>query len=224
MTQIRLNKHLSSILGLSRRQADDLISKNQVTINGQVAVLGQRISSTDQIKIRNKLIKNEFTEQLIALNKPVGVTCSRKSQGGDKTVYDILPKEFNKLKTVGRLDKDSSGLILMSNNGDFIYQMTHPKFKKLKLYKIRLNKTLQPLHHQMINDFGVEIGDGVSKLILEKISDDGKNWQVGMSEGRNRQIRRTFQALGYEVIKLHRIQFGSYQINNLNSGEIKVLK
>ncbi len=223
MEPIRLNKYLSTILGLSRREADNLIANKKVTVNDQLATLSQRINSTDQIKVDNQVVANNFEEQLIAVNKPIGVTCSRRHQKGDKTIYDILPKQFVKLKTVGRLDKNSSGLILLSNNGDFIYRMTHPKFRKIKIYKIRLNKSLEPLHQQMINDFGIELEDGKSQLILEKLDENRADWQVTMHEGRNRQIRRTFRALGYEVIKLHRIQFGDYQIGQLKSGQYQPL-
>ncbi len=222
---MRLNKLLAHNLGLSRRQADDLIATGKIKINDQAAILGQRVNDGDKIEYHNQIIKlDQPKDILIAVNKPLNVTCSRKNQNGDKTIYDILPKEFNQLKTVGRLDKNSTGLILLSNNGDFIFRMTHPKFKKRKVYKIRLDQPLQPLHQQMINDFGVQLEDGVSQLILTKLDDDRKQWQAEMHEGRNRQIRRTFKALGYTVTKLHRIQFGPYQLNQLKPGQYQKLK
>ncbi len=223
MEEVRLNKHLSSVLGLSRRQVDDLIVDQKILVNDKVAVLGQRIKLGDEIIVNGKLVTGNFKHQLIALNKPIGVTCSRRHQKGDKTVYDTLPKRFSKLKTVGRLDKNSSGLLLLSNDGDFIYKMTHPKFKKIKIYKVRLDKPLAPLHQQMISDFGIELDDGKSQLLLERLSDSRIDWQVTMHEGRNRQIRRTFRALGYEVIKLHRIQFGNYKIDGLKSSQFEVI-
>ncbi|MDO4870766.1 MAG: pseudouridine synthase [Candidatus Saccharibacteria bacterium] len=221
----RLNKQLALWQGISRRQADDLIASGQVTVNNQKAVLGQRISETDLVKINNIIVKRTQTYRLIAVNKPTGITCSRSHQGNDKTIYDILPANFKSLKTVGRLDKDSSGLILMSNDGDFIYRMTHPSFHKLKIYKVRLDRDLEPLHQQMINDFGVNLPDGRSQLQLERLSHDNRQeWQITMSEGRNRQIRRTFAALGYEVVKLHRIQFDKYQLTGLKSGDYLEIK
>lgn len=216
----RLNKQLALWQGVSRRQADDLIASGRVTVNDKIAILGQRIASSDVVKIDGHPITQSQVYQLIAINKPIGVTCSRSHQGGDKTIYDILPPRFHNLKTVGRLDKDSSGLILLSNDGDFIYQMTHPSFRKTKVYKVRLDRDLEPLHQQMINDFGINLSDGRSQLQLERLSDtDRRDWQVTISEGRNRQIRRTFAALGYEVVKLHRIQFGQYQLTGLKPGE-----
>ena len=99
--------------------------------------------------------------------------------------------------------------------------MTHPKFAKTKIYEVELNRALEPLHQQEIADFGIEIGDGVSKLGLERLDDSRKNWRVTMSEGRNRQIRRTFAALGYNVEKLHRTDFGPYRLNKLKPGEFQ---
>ena len=135
----------------------------------------------------------------------------------------MLPKEFNELKPVGRLDKDSSGVLLLTNDGDFAFQMTHPKFYKNKEYIVELDIALEPLHQQMIADFGINLEDGKSQLGLIRLDDSRKKWRVIMREGRNRQIRRTFAALGYKVKKLHREIFGSYQLeDDLKKGEYKI--
>ena len=162
----------------------------------------------------------------LILNKPRGYVSSRKRQGDTPTLYELLPEKLRVLKTVGRLDKDSSGLILLTDDGDFAFRMTHPKFFKIKTYKVELNKPLAPIHQQMISDIGITLPDGISKLFITKLADtdgkiSGKRLQVEMSEGRNRQIRRTFAALGYEVVELHRIEFGYYKISNLKPGEYK---
>ena len=113
---------------------------------------------------------------------------------------------------------------MLTNDGDFAYQMTHPKFHKVKVYHIRLEHDLAPLHQQMISDHGVELEDGTSKLSLERLSDTSrKGWQVTMSEGRNRQIRRTFGALGYTVTKLNRVTFGNYSLGDIKPGEYKIV-
>jgi 23S rRNA pseudouridine2605 synthase len=157
------------------------------------------------------------------LNKPVGYVCSRNGQGS-KTVYDLLPPEYQQLKTVGRLDKDSSGLLLLTNDGQLAQELTHPSQQKRKVYEVTLDKPLQPLHRQMISDHGVSLEDGPSKLELERQHDgDDTKWIVTMHEGRNRQIRRTFAALGYEVIQLHRTKFGNYQLGTLQKGKLKAL-
>jgi len=220
---LRLNKHIALQLGISRREADTLIEKGSVSVNNKQATLGARFSEDDIITVNEKVLGAKTTYRYIIFNKPVGYVCSRKSQGDAPTIYTLLPKEFYALKPVGRLDRDSSGLILLTNDGDFAYEMTHPKFKKTKAYKITLDKELEPLHQQMISDFGVQLEDGKSQLTLGRLSDSSrKEWEVTMSEGRNRQIRRTFLALGYTVTKLHRTHFGPYALGNIKRGAYEI--
>lgn len=213
----RLNKFLATNLGFSRREADDLISAGKVTINDKIAIVGDRIEGSETVKVNGKLVQ---VSKLIYLlfNKPAGYVSSRRQQDNAPTLYELLPEEYRKLKTVGRLDKDSSGLLLLTNDGDFAFQMTHPKYAKTKEYEVELDHSLAPLHQQIISDFGVQLSDGISKLGLTKLNDNPKTWQVTMAEGRNRQIRRTFGALGYTVEKLHRKTFGAHKLGNLKPG------
>lgn len=215
----RLNKYLAFQLGVSRREADNSIAAGHVKVNGVVAVLGGRFEETDTITFKGKPLTKRVAYTYVALNKPIGYVSSRKQQGENPTLYSLLPQEFHNLKPVGRLDKDSSGLLLLTDDGDFAYNMTHPKFYKVKTYEVSLDTPLAPLHQQMIGDFGIQLEDGPSKLSLEKRSDDGKDWLVTMHEGRNRQIRRTFSSIGYTVTKLHRISFGTYTLDDLKSGK-----
>ena len=219
----RLNKFLALQLGISRRQADELIEKGRISINGKTAQLGERFKAGDEIKLGEKIIsKTREEKKYVIFNKPRGYVCSRKKQGENETIYAILPKEFSALKPVGRLDKDSSGILILTNDGDFAFQMTHPKFRKVKEYLVSLDEPLQPIHQQMIADFGINLPDGKSQLGLERLDDSRKNWKVIMSEGRNRQIRRTFSAIGYEVKELHRTVFGSYILpKDLNFGDFR---
>ena len=219
----RLNKFLALQLGISRRQADELIEKGRISINGKTAQLGERFKAGDEIKLGEKIIsKTREEKKYVIFNKPRGYVCSRKKQGENETIYAILPKEFSVLKPVGRLDKDSSGILLLTNDGDFAFQMTHPKFRKVKEYLVSLDTPLQPIHQQMIADFGINLPDGKSQLGLERLDDSRKNWKVIMSEGRNRQIRRTFSAIGYEVEELQRTVFGSYILpKDLNFGDFR---
>ena len=222
----RLNKFLALQLGISRRQADELIERGRISINDKTAKLGARFKNNDTIKLGEKIIsKNPEEKVYLLFNKPCGFVCSRKKQGENETIYAILPKEFHALKPVGRLDKDSSGLLLLTNDGDFAFQMTHPKFRKIKEYLVSLDTPLQPIHQQMIADFGINLPDGKSQLGLERLDDSRKKWKVVMSEGRNRQIRRTFSAVGYEVKELHRTIFGSYTLpKDLSFGEFRKIK
>jgi pseudouridine synthase len=222
--QIRLNKFLSTNYGISRREADELISAGKVLINGAKATLGARVAKDDEVLVSGKTIL-ETKLRYFALNKPVGYVCSRKRQGDTPTIYELLPHDLQSLKSVGRLDKDSSGIILLTNDGDFSFKMTHPSFHKIKIYEVEIDRDLAPLHRQMISEFGINLQDGRSKLGLERLTEKSdKKWRVIMSEGRNRQIRRTFEAVGYKVVKLHRTAFGPYSLSGLKPGEYTEFK
>lgn len=216
----RLNKYLAFHLGVSRRQADNLIATKNIAINDTPAVVGARVYSGDKVTINGNPIGTRKTYTYLMLHKPINYVSSRKRQGDTPTIYSLLPGKYHNLKPVGRLDANSSGLLLLTDDGDFAFRMTHPKFQKTKQYTITLNKELQPLHQQMIADFGVQLDDGLSRLGLTRASDTTRTeWIVTMSEGRNRQIRRTFAALGYTVVGLHRTHFGTYILNELPSGK-----
>jgi 23S rRNA pseudouridine2605 synthase len=218
---LRLNKHLALQLGISRREADELIEREQVTVNGTPATLGARFNEGDAIAVKGTPVTNGTAYRYVMLNKPTGYVCSRRDQGDTPTIYAILPPEYQVYKPVGRLDKDSSGLILLSNDGDFAYRMTHPKFNKTKVYTVELDRELAPLHQQMISDHGVQLEDGPSKFTVMR--DSGKRYEITMHEGRNRQIRRTFMSLGYNVVSLHRTQFGNYSLDDMKAGEYKTV-
>ena len=251
-SKIRLNKFLAERLGLSRREADELISAGKILVDDQPAILGARIDKNNKVCYNKKVIPFGVDFLYLAFHKPVGYVCSRRAQGPAPTLYELLPKKYQHLKTVGRLDKDSSGLILLTNDGDFAYQMTHPKFRKNKVYEVELDKPLEPLHQQMISEYGVMLEDGPSKFkiikteppksllrgirscyedaarspvktgatsVPKKTVSEVPRYTIILSEGRNRQIRRTFAALGYRVTKLHRTQFGQYELGNLKPGQ-----
>ena len=241
---LRLNKFLAERIGVSRREADELIKFGKITVNGKVAVTGARIDKSDKVCYNKKIIPFNTEYLYLAMNKPVGYVCSRRAQGVSPTIYDLLPKEYKKLKTVGRLDKDSSGLILLTNDGDFAFRHTHPKFKKEKIYEVKLDRPLEPLHQQMISDFGIMLDDGPSRFTVVKLEklpselvrlglaarsansegDFQASYVVKLTEGRNRQIRRTFAALGYIVTELHRTNFGIYELNGLKPGKYVKIK
>lgn len=251
-SHIRLNKFLAERIGISRREADETIAAGKVTIDGKPATLGARLSTHDKVDklpkvcYNGKIIPFHTDFLYLAFNKPVGYVCSRRAQGDAHTIYELLPKKYQTLKTVGRLDKDSSGLILLTNDGDFAYHMTHPKFRKEKIYEVELDHSLAPLHQQMISDYGVMLDDGPSKFAVITSTGDATggtpaarrrlaprmvgeavaagpvertHFTIILSEGRNRQIRRTFATLGYRVVALHRTHFGPYQLSGLKPGK-----
>ena len=218
---MRLNKYIAARTELSRRAADKLVEEGRVSVNGMPAPQGYDVAEADVVSIDGKAIdRHGAWAATIILNKPRGYVCSRKGQGS-KTVYELLPMELRHLNTVGRLDKDSSGLLLLTNDGELANRLTHPSFRKTKVYEVKLDKQLQPLHQQMISDYGIQLEDGNSKLSIERTDDQESRLKVTMSEGRNRQIRRTFHSLGYEVKDLHRITFGDYHIGNLEAGKFR---
>jgi 23S rRNA pseudouridine2605 synthase len=212
---MRLNRWLALASDLSRRAADEAIANARVTVNGAVATLGTQVEEGDSVTLDGAELQAPTTYRTIMLHKPKGYVCSRTKQGKSPTIYDLLPDELFQLKSVGRLDKDSSGLLLLTDDGALAHQLTHPSYQKEKIYEIELDKPLA-LGDQRSIDAGVELGDGVSHL---KLDGSGRSWQVRMHEGRNRQIRRTFARLGYKVTKLHRTDFGPYQLGDLETGK-----
>lgn len=216
---MRINKYVAQATGLSRRTADSAVTAQRVEVNGVVATPGATVEATDTVTLDGRAITPAVKTRTIMLNKPRGYVCSRNGQGS-ATVYELLPAAYASLKPVGRLDKDSSGLLLLTNDGDLANQLTHPRYAKTKVYQIELSQPLQPLHQQMISDHGIQLDDGPSRLHLQRIGQNGTQWRVTMQEGRNRQIRRTFASLGYTVTALHRTQFGSYQLQQLAPGQM----
>lgn len=221
---MRLNKYIAQATGLSRRAADAAIEAGRVHVNSLTATPGRDITDADSVTLDGRPITPTVnTPQTIMMNKPAGYIVSRNGQGSS-TIYDLLPRRYHHLKPVGRLDKESSGLLLLTNDGELAHQLTHPSFQKVKIYEITLYKPLQPLHRQMISDHGIQLEDGPSKLQLDRLQEGNDTaWRVTMREGRNRQIRRTFDALSYTVKTLHRTNFGPYQLTDLAPGKIKIL-
>ncbi|MDX1765600.1 MAG: pseudouridine synthase [Candidatus Saccharimonadales bacterium] len=209
---MRLNKYLAHATGISRREADLVIEAGRVTINGRVAKLGVQVAKEhDLVEIDGHPVE-EGVYRYLLLNKPDGYLSSRKAQSAP-TLYDLLPEKYHSLKTVGRLDKDTSGIILLTDDGDFAHQLTHPKFQKEKKYLVRLDKYLTEKGMEKLSR-GIGLEDGISRLQVSPAKDG--QYLISMSEGRNRQIRRTFEAAGYQVTALHRIRFGPYSESDLS--------
>lgn len=214
---MRLNKFIAQGTGISRRAADSAINSGRVQVNGQKPSLGQDISSTDSVTLDGRAITPDVKSLTIMLHKPAGYVCSREGQGS-QTIYDLLPKGLHHLKPVGRLDKNSSGLLLLTNDGNLANKLTHPRYQKTKVYEIKLDRELAPADLEKVTKQGIELGDGPSKFQMEPLKNQNIEWKVTMHEGRNRQIRRTFDVLGYEVARLHRIELGPYQLDGLPEG------
>lgn len=216
---MRVNKYLAHNNGISRRQADDLVEAGSVTVNGNLAKHGTVVNDGDKVSVQGEDSNPNKNYTYIAFNKPVGYVCSRKEQDQAPTIYSLLSLEHQALKTVGRLDKDSSGLILLTDDGDFAQRMTHPKYNQEKIYHATLDKPLADKDLEALNS-GVELKDGRSILKTSKLSDK-KGYKITMHEGRNRQIRRTFGEIGYTITQLERVQFGPYELMGLKEGKFQ---
>lgn len=216
---MRINAFVARASGLSRRAADKAIADGQVLVNGKPARIGAQATGQDIVTLDGRPLKLPNQTTTIMLNKPAGYVCSRNGQGS-ATIYDLLPPEYRDLKPVGRLDKDSSGLLLLTNDGQLANRLTHPRYGKTKVYEITLDKALAPDDKTKIES-GIRIDDYVSTLRLSKIQSQA--WHVTMSEGKNRQIRRTFEALGYTVQELHRTNFGDYTLGDIANGRFKAV-
>lgn len=221
---VRLNKYLAHMTGMSRREADQAIDAGHVLVNGRLARLGNVIQpDRDKIEVRGQSVQSRPKRYTyLLLNKPTGYVCSRKQQGDAPTIYALLPREHQHLKVAGRLDKDSCGLVLLTDDGDAIYKLTHPKFVKEKVYHVGLNKPLKSGDRKTIVQ-GVELEDGVSKLKIADLKSQKPNmYKVTMHEGRNRQIRRTFKSLGYTVTHLERQSIGPLNLGDLPVKKVKL--
>ena len=224
--KIRINKFLSEVGFCSRRGADKIISQGRVYINGKVAVLGSKVNKDDLVKVDGELINKIEDKIYIAFNKPVGIECTG-NQKVKNNIIDFI--NFNKrLFTIGRLDKDSEGLILLTNNGDIVNNVLRAENKKEKEYLVTLNKKIDK---DFINKMrtGVRImGKLTKKCYVEKTYEN--QFKIVLTQGLNRQIRRMCNSLGYRVTKLKRIRVMDIQLDTkvgeyrfLDENEIKQL-
>lgn len=230
---LRLQKIIANHFKISRRQAEAWIAERVVTVNGKIAQLGDKANPyEDAIKVRNKLLAkakyNQEEKIVLALNKPKGYICSHSDPFHVKTIYNLVPIKYRKYKlmSAGRLDKNSQGLIILTNDGQLIHKLTHPSEEVIKRYLVTLSK---PFDKKMIPKLlkGKKIeGERLffHKVIsLKDIPKAEYKIEVHLAQGRKREIRRLLKAFGYFVDKLKRFQIGSFSLKGISSGEVKVL-
>ncbi len=226
---IYLTQYLAKINKIgSRRQAEKLIRQNQVTVNNQLAKLGDKVSGQEIIEVKNKKINktNHQAQQVTMLNKPVNYTCTRNKFAGEKNIYSLLPKQYQNYIIVGRLDKDSHGLLLLTNDGYLANQITHPKYGYDKKYLIRfagqdkLNLSQKKLYKQIRQGVKTKEGD---TLKANNIYKQDKDWLVVLGEGKKRHLRRLFIGLGLKIISLKRIAIADLELKKLALGKFKIL-
>lgn len=215
---MRINRFLATATGMSRRQADIAIEAGQVRINDEPAQLGNAVGPEDEVKLDESVLVLP-TNQTVMLNKSVGYVCSRSQQGSAPTIYELLPSELHTLKPVGRLDKDSSGLLLLTNDGKLAHRLAHPSHNKWKVYEVTTTPALQPKQIQALRS-GVMLDDGLSVI---DVTEHTGGYTMRLQEGRNRQIRRSVEAVGATVATLHRTQIGELKLGALADGDWRQL-
>ncbi|XVJ50749.1 MAG: rRNA pseudouridine synthase [Vampirovibrio sp.] len=226
---IRLNKLIANFSTYSRRQADTFIESGKVTLNSQkITELGCIVAKPQNVRIEvnGVLIKTQQRTQSIVMNKPKDCISTRRDEKGRRTIYDVLPEELKGLKPVGRLDRNSTGLLLLTNDGDMVNLLTHPKYHFPKVYRVELDRV-------------VSNPEALAKKLLEGILLDGETqiaqatevfmvkptiWGISINAGMYRQVRRMFEACQYDVKSLKRIAMGNFQLSGLKPGEWRELR
>ena len=222
MEEIRLNSYIAKCGVASRRKADELIKNGLVFVNGKkVCDMGHKVTSKDNVLVNGMCIKRNDEKVYILLNKPVGVISSSKDQFERQTVMDIIGDVGTRLHTVGRLDYDTSGIIILTNDGDLTYKLTHPKYHIQKTYLVKVAGILTKEDLAMLRN-GIVIDNNYKtapcKVKILKVNKCTTNVEITIYEGKNRQIRKMFAKLGHEVQKLKRIRIGHIEIGNLKEG------
>lgn len=221
----KLAKFLAHAGVASRRAAEELILAGKVSVNDTVEKnVARRVDPTkDTVKVSGKTVGSTQKRVLLSYYKPVGVVSTTSDPDGKPTVLDQLPSEWKsaRLYPVGRLDEESEGLLLLTNDGDFAYKLTHPKFQIKRTYRVWINGVLSDTELYRLRD-GVPLKDGITQAAEVTVVEELQNGQVieiTLTEGRHHQIRRMMQAMNHEVKRLLRLSHGKYALQSLKPGE-----
>ncbi len=223
---MRINKYIAQSGIASRRKADELIEAGRVKVNGEVVtMLGFEIRRKDKVTVDDKLVFCKNYEYF-RFYKPAGYITTTSDEKGRKTIYNLLPDSMRAMKPVGRLDKDSSGLIILTNDGDLIYDLTHPSIKVSKVYRVTVDSKLTNAELETLAK-GIEIEKGkIAYADVELLEATNKESLLEMTlyQGMNRQIRKMIEFLGHNVISLKRIRHATIELTGLKKGQFKPLK
>ena len=222
--EMRLNRFLAQSGLCSRREADDFITAGLVTINGQIVTeLGTKVRPTDEVKFNDEKVQGEKKVYLV-LNKPKGYVTSLEDPHADKTVMELVKGACSeRIYPVGRLDKNSLGLLLFTNDGDITRQLTHPSLEKKKIYQVTLDKPLTRADMEQITE-GITLEDGeIYADEVAYVGESNKDVGIEIHSGRNRIVRRIFEHLGYSVQKLDRVYYAGITKKNLKRGQWRFL-
>jgi 23S rRNA pseudouridine2605 synthase len=222
---IRLNRFISMSGLCSRRKADELISEGKVKVNGKVVLeMGHKVNMRDKVLVNNQLISPE-KKQYILLNKPKGTICTKSDPNNRKTVIDLLPDDLKHMNPVGRLDRNTTGVLILTNDGELTQNLIHPSKKIKKIYKATLNEHISQEQMNLLVT-GVELEDGISMFdkLVDLNEDEKPRYGIEIHSGKNRVIRRMFEAVGVQVIKLDRVLFHNIERRGLKRGEWRFLR
>ncbi len=223
---MRINKFLADKGIASRRHADEMISAGRVKINGVTATLGVSVEETDEVTVDGNVIGNEETTlEYYIMNKPKGVVCTVSDDRGRKTVMEYLPETKARLFPVGRLDYETEGLLLLTNDGDLAFRLTHPANEVPKTYLVRIEGTMTEKDLNPIRS-GVELDGVMTKKCKAHIVETNKAYtkvHITITEGKNRQVRRMFESIGKTVAFLKRVSIGKLKLKGLDRGEVRAL-
>ena len=222
---IRLNKHIADSGLCSRRKADALIAEGRVKVNGRaVSEAGQKINpAKDVIIVDGRHLPEPGRKIYLLFHKPKGVVSTRHDERGRKTIYDCLPADCHKADPAGRLDRESSGALVLSSDGDFINKITHPRYHVEKTYSVTTDKPVSLPHLKKLLS-GVLLMPENKQARFESIEHlEKSHYRVVLITGYNRQIRRSLELLGYKIKSLKRTGFGPVSLGNLRAGETRRL-
>ncbi len=221
---MRINKYLAACGIASRRACDELVAEGKVKVNGKVAKMGMDVDEEDEVTVNGTPVGKQKNEYYM-LNKPKGYICSVSDDKGRKTVLDLLPDTVGRIYPVGRLDYDSEGLVILTTDGDLAQHLTHPSNEVPKTYLVRIEGTINEAGLNPIRS-GVEIDGQMTKKCKAHIVETNKEYtkiHVTITEGRNREIRKMFAAIGKEVVFLKRIKIGEITLRGLDRGQYRKL-
>ena len=223
---MRINKYLADKGIASRRHADEMIIAGRIKINGEIATLGASVEEKDVVLVDDVAIsREEKTEKYYLMNKPKGVVCTVSDDRGRKTVMDYLPDNAGRVFPVGRLDYETEGLLILTNDGDLAFRLTHPTSEVQKTYMARIEGTMVEKDLNRIRS-GIELDGVMTKKCKAHIVETNKAYtkvHITITEGRNRQVRRMFEAIGRNVEFLKRVSIGNLKLKGLDRGEVREL-
>lgn len=221
---MRINKFLAAAGVASRRECDKLIADGKVKVNGKIATLGIEVNESDEVFVEDRKVVIQKNEYYI-LNKPKGYICSVSDDKGRKTVMDLMPANVGRIYPVGRLDYDSEGLLILTTDGELAQKLTHPSNEIPKTYLVKIEGTLTEAALNPIRS-GIEIDGYVTKKCKAHIVETNKAYtkiHITITEGKNREVRKMFAAIGKEVQLLKRIKVGDLTLRGLDRGAYRKL-